>query len=227
MVLGAGVKASERKKRASEGSFASHVCISSPEPGAALVLTRSAGDRVLLLERGARAAGTRRRGGPRAAAAGAESHHLSFPQRLRVWDGGAAEGAWGGGEEEQHLLLLLPSSETSLQRRPRPPAGPGAHAQPLRPPVLCAPPRAWPSAPGAGQLSSCCWLSALARWPRRPGELGCAARPHDGPWGPRSQRVPLAGAAAGAVCLHDSSSCCGGGRAGPAPALSLSATPGS
>lgn len=102
--------------------FALHFCISSPEPRAALVLTRSSGDPVLLLERGARAAGTRRLGGPRAAAAGAESYHLFSPKRLRVWVGGAGEGAWGGVEEEQHLLLLLHSSETPLQRRPQPTA---------------------------------------------------------------------------------------------------------
>lgn len=104
--------------------FALHFCISSPEPRAALVLTRSSGDPVLLLERGARAAGTRRLGGPRAAAAGAESYHLFSPKRLRVWVGGAGEGAWGGVEEEQHLLLLLHSSETPLQRRPQPTAWP-------------------------------------------------------------------------------------------------------
>ena len=116
-------KSRERRKRASAVHFALHCCTSSPEPRAAPVLTRSSGDRVLLLERGARAAGTRRRGGPPAAAAGAESHHLFSPQRQRAWADGAGERAWGGGEEEQHLLLRH-TSETPLRQRPQPTARP-------------------------------------------------------------------------------------------------------
>jgi len=84
-------------------------------------ITRSSGDPVLLLEREARAEPTLRRGGPPAAASGAESHHLLSVKRLRAWAEGAEEGAWGGGEEEQHLLLLH-ASETPLQPRPRPTA---------------------------------------------------------------------------------------------------------
>lgn len=109
------------RRRGSVVYFVLHFCISIPQPRAALVLTRSSGDPVLLLEREARAEGTRRRGGPPAAASGAESHHLFSAKRLRAWAEGAEEGACGGGEEEQHLLLLH-ASETPLQRRPRPTA---------------------------------------------------------------------------------------------------------
>lgn len=98
--------------------FVLHFCIFTPEPSAALVLTRLSRDLVLLLARRATADGTRFRGRPPAAAVGAESHHLFSPKRLRAWVGGAAEGAWGGGEEEQHLLLLH-ASETPLRRRPQ------------------------------------------------------------------------------------------------------------
>lgn len=111
----------ERRRTGSVVYFVLHFCISPAEPRAALVLTRSSGDPVLLLERGARAEGTQRWGGPPAAAWGAESHHLFSAKRLRAWAEVAEEGAWGGGEEEQHLLLLH-ASETPLRRRPRPTA---------------------------------------------------------------------------------------------------------
>lgn len=115
---------------------------SSPAPRTAHVLTCSSRDPVRLLARGAGAAGTRRPGGPRAAAAGAESHHLLSPKRLRAW----AEEA-GEGEEKQHLLLLH-ASETLSGGDPGRPPDPGALAHPRLP---RAPPRASPNPPERGR----------------------------------------------------------------------------
>lgn len=97
---------------------------------------------------------------------------------------GTAELQKEPGEGEKRSSIS--SSSSTPRKRPssgypsRPP-DPGAHAQPLRPPVLSAPPRASPKPFGAGQLNSCCWLRALPRWLRQTGELGCAAYQHDGP----------------------------------------------
>ena len=134
----------------------------------------SSRDPVCLLARGARAAGTQHWDGPRAAAAGAESHHLLS---LKWTAEEAGEEAWRGREERQHLLLLH-TSEIPLRRRPQPTA---------RPWSACAPSAALRTSKGFPRpsrvrpLNSGQRLQALPRYSwGRPGNRGALPARHYG-----------------------------------------------
>lgn len=161
-------------------------CTPSPEPRAAPVLTRWSGEPVLLRGRGARAAGTRRRGGPRARGATTSSSPSGCgrgPKEL--------EKEPGEGEKRSSISSSSTPPKRPSSRDPGGPPDPRALAQPLRPPRLCASPKASPKPAGARRLSSCSRPRALPRRPRQTGEPGTAHR-HDRLSGPQPWCVTLA-----------------------------------
>ncbi|XP_020956214.1 collagen alpha-1(I) chain-like [Sus scrofa] len=143
-------KGLEQKQRGEEESGRGVLCFAlfctpSPEPRAAPVLTRWSGEPVLLRGRGARAAGTRRRGGPRARGATTSSSPSGCgrgPKEL--------EKEPGEGEKRSSISSSSTPPKRPSSRDPGGPPDPRALAQPLRPPRLCASPKASPKPAGAG-----------------------------------------------------------------------------